>query len=233
MRRLICAVICASFFIMPVSGAEHTKYAALTFDDGPSGRFTQALLDGLSQRQVKATFFLCGYRVKQFPQIAKRILEEGHEVGCHGYSHKPMNSMSRRDMVQEITTTQSLLPEGAQVRLLRPPGGCCSDSVTQVSKARQMPIVLWSVDPRDWATQNAEAVVNWVIRRAKDGDVILLHDMSNSSVTAALGIIDRLTEQGFRFVTVSELATLRNLPLRPGKVYTAFPPRKKDEENGK
>ena len=225
MRRLICAVICASFFIMPVSGAEHTKYAALTFDDGPSGRFTQALLDGLSQRQVKATFFLCGYRVKQFPQIAKRILEEGHEVGCHGYSHKPMNSMSRRDMVQEITTTQSLLPEGAQVRLLRPPGGCCSDSVTQVSKARQMPIVLWSVDPRDWATDDVSSIEKAVLNKVSDGDVILLHDMSESSVNAALDIVDDLLSRGYRFATVSELAAMRSIRIVPGKTFCSFPRR--------
>ena len=232
MRRLVCAMLCAAVLTLPVSGAEGLSYVALTFDDGPSGRFTQTLLDGLQQRNVKATFFLCGYRVRQFPDIAKRIYEEGHEIGCHGYSHKPMKAMSRRDIVQEITTTQSLLPEGARVRLLRPPGGCCGDSVTQVAKARQMPILLWSLDPRDWATHNAAAVEESVIRKVKDGDVILLHDMSDSSVKAALEIVDRLMERGFRFATVTELAAHRNIPLRPGKIYTAFPPRKQ-EENGK
>ena len=89
MRRLILAVLCLQLLSAPLP--EPAKYVALTFDDGPSGRYTRRLLDGLEERNVKATFLLCGYRIEQYPEETTRILREGHEVGCHGFTHKKMN----------------------------------------------------------------------------------------------------------------------------------------------
>lgn len=229
MRRFFCAVMCVCFLILPVQAEPAAKYVALTFDDGPSGRFTRQLLDGLQARNVKATFFLCGYRIKDYPQEAKRILEEGHEVGCHGYSHKSMQTMNRRDLVKEIIDTQALLPESCQVNFLRPPGGCCSDSVRQIAEARKLAILSWSVDPRDWATDDVNSIETFVLERVKDGDVILLHDMSGSSVKAALDIVDQLQQQGYQFATASQLAAMRRISLRPGKTYCCFP-RREDQE---
>lgn len=223
MRRTFCLLLCLSLLIIPVSGDDETKYAALTFDDGPSGRFTRQLLDGLKERDAKATFLLCGYRIREYPQEAERIVQEGHEVGNHGFSHKNMQAMSHRQIAQEIMDTQALLPPGAAVHFLRPPGGCCSTAVSQVAEARQLAILSWSVDPKDWATDDTAAIVESVCRQTKDGDIILLHDMSDSSVQAALQIIDRLSRQGYRFVTVSELARLRHIRPKPGKSYQAFP----------
>ena len=219
MRKIIMALCLCFLLILPVSAA---PAVALTFDDGPSGRFTRALLDGLGERNVKATFFLCGYRIRQYPELTQRILDEGHEIGCHGFSHDSMASMSRRDIYEEIQSTLALLPEGSRVKLLRPPGGCCSESVTQVAQALKMPIVQWSVDPKDWAVHDAAVVASRVLREAKDGDIILLHDMSSSSVSAALAIVDTLTARGFRFATVSELAAQKQTPLAGGKTYTDF-----------
>ena len=219
MKRLLTFLLLLWALALPVSAQAPT--VALTFDDGPSGRFTSALLDGLQQRQVKATFFLCGYRIRQYPQITERIVAEGHEIGCHGFSHNSMEGMSRRDIAEEIGATLELMPEGAKVRFLRPPGGCCSSAVNQVAKAMQMPILQWSVDPRDWALHDAAVVKARVVGAAKDGDVILLHDMSTSSVSAALAIVDELTAKGFRFATVSQLAAGK--ALRPGEIYSAFP----------
>lgn len=224
MRKLLFAILCASLLVLPVSGAPQGKYIALTFDDGPSGSYTRELLDGLRERNVKATFLLCGYRIKDYPREAQQILDDGHEVGNHGYSHKNMQALGRREIADEIMDTQALLPEGTRIRFLRPPGGCCSDGVRQVAEARQLSILSWSVDPRDWATKDADAVSSFVIQAAKDGDIILLHDMSSSSVQAALAIIDKLTEEGFHFVTASELAAIRGVSLKPGKSYGSFPP---------
>ena len=134
-----------------------------------------------------------------------------------------MMTMSRRDIARELQDTGSLLPEGCDPVFLRPPGGEISDAVTQVAKARQLAILRWSVDPRDWATRDAVAVESAVLGNVQDGDIILLHDMTDSSVRAALEIVDRLKSQGFRFVTVSELARLRDTDLIPGKLYTCFP----------
>lgn len=225
MRRIFCAMILLCSLMLSGAGRAQPRYAALTFDDGPSGRFTGKLLDGLAQRNVKATFLLCGYRIAQYPDLTQRIAQDGHEIGSHGYSHKNMQTLGRREIAQEIMDTEALFPAGVRVRFLRPPGGCCSDAVRQVAQARQLAILNWSVDPRDWATKDAGAVEEYVLSHVKDGDVILLHDMSDSSVNAALAIIDRLTEQGYRFVTVSRLAELRQARIIPGKCYCSFPER--------
>lgn len=230
MRRfltLCCALLLA---VLPARAAQDDKYVALTFDDGPSGKYTTRLLDGLYDRGVKATFLLCGYRIKEYPDITQRIFDEGHEIGYHGYSHKNMKGMSRRAIAAELTDTQALLPEECRPVFLRPPGGCCSDAVQQVAEVRGLSILSWSVDPRDWATRDTIAIERAVLGSIRDGDIVLLHDMSASSVQAALDIIDTLLEEDFTIVTASELARLRQVRLRPGQVYTGFP---KKEENVK
>ena len=223
MRRLIALMICLPFLILPVSAAGGSKYVALTFDDGPSGKYTRALLDGLYDRGAKATFLLCGYRIKDYPDLAQRILDEGHEIGYHGYTHDPMKTMSRRQIAQELMDTQALLPQGCRPAFLRPPGGFRSDAVTQVAEARGLAILHWSVDPHDWKIHDKQAIEQAVLNQVKDGDIILLHDMSSQSVEAALDIVDALTDQDYEFVTVSELARLRGIRPKPGTVYARFP----------
>lgn len=230
MRRSLALLLCLPLLTLPVRAAEETKYVALTFDDGPSGKYTRTLLEGLYDRGVKATFLLCGYRVQIYPELAQRILEEGHEIGYHGYSHKNMKELSRRTIASEIIDTDALLPDGCHPRFLRPPGGISSDAVRQVAEARGLSILGWSVDPKDWATHDAAAVKQMVLKNVSDGDIVLLHDMSDSSVKAALGIIDALQEKNYEFVTVSQLAQLRGTTLRVGESYHAFPPRKNDGE---
>lgn len=222
MRRMLFFLV-LPLLVLRVHATE-TKYVALTFDDGPSGRFTEALLDGLYDRGARGTFLLCGYRVAQYPELTQRIFDEGHEIGFHGYSHKTMKGMSRRAIAQEIQDTEALLPEGCHPRFLRPPGGFLSDPVVQVAQARGLPILKWSVDPKDWATNDTAAIEASVLNRIRDGDIVLLHDMSESSVRAALAIVDQLLEEDFEFVTVSELVRIRQARLVPGKEYTAFPP---------
>lgn len=200
------------------------KYAALTFDDGPSGEYTARLLEVLEQRGAKATFFLCGYRLAQYPDLAAQIIAGDHEVGLHGFSHKDMAPMSRRAIAQELMDTQALLPEKCCVRFFRPPGGQLSDGVVQVAKARGLAIALWSVDPRDWESRDAAAIGNHVIRATAAGDVVLMHDMSGSSIKAATAVIDRLQREGFQFVTLSELARLHRVRIHSGEIYRSFPP---------
>ncbi len=221
MRRMLAILLCLCMMV-PVS-AKAEKYVALTFDDGPSGRFTRALLDGMKKRNVKATFLICGYRIKDYPKEAQRIANEGHEIGLHGYSHSCMAKMCQEELEREIADTLALLPEGCRPAFLRPPGGKYSDAVIDAAKQADLGILSWSVDPKDWASQDATAIRQTVVKRIRDGDVVLLHDMSDSSVEAALAIIDELKAQGFTFVTVSQLAKLKNVTLQPGKVYERFP----------
>lgn len=223
MRRIFCLLLLIPLLAIPVQAEEETKYAALTFDDGPSGKFTEKLLDGLYEREVNATFLLCGYRMEQFPELTQRIFSEGHEIGFHGYTHDNMKVMSRRQVADELIRSQPLLPEDCDPVFLRPPGGCCSDGVRQVAQARQLAILGWSVDPKDWATSDKLAIERSVLKNVQDGDIILLHDMTESSVQAALDIVDTLEKEGFTLLTVSELAEIRNTRIQPGKLYTKFP----------
>ena len=223
MRRFLAILLCFCLIGFPCAKAKEPAYVALTFDDGPSGRFTRRLLEGLEQREVKATFLLCGYRLEDYPQLAKQIFEAGHEIGLHGYSHKNMAKLSRKELVEEITATKKLLPAGCRAAFLRPPGGSGTPLVEQIAKQEDLAILTWSVDPRDWAVRDADAVETAVIRQVSDGDVILLHDLSDSSVDAALSIVDKLQASGFQFVTVSQLAALRGTEIEPGKVYNSFP----------
>ena len=221
MRRVMTLLLSLTFLILPVRAANGSKYVALTFDDGPSGKYTRALLDGLYDRGARATFLLCGYRLKDYPDIGQRIFDEGHEIGLHGYSHDSMKSMSRRSIAQELMDTEALLPEGCHPAFLRPPGGFSSDAVRQVAQARGLAILHWSVDPHDWQTHSRQAIETAVLQQVKDGDIILLHDMT--TVDAALAIVDALLEQEYEFVTVSELARLRGIRPKPGMVYKNFP----------
>lgn len=224
MRRFLALFLCISLAVFPVRAAEPVKYVALTFDDGPSGRFTRRLLDGLKERNARATFFLCGYRLETGGDLPRRILEEGHEIGLHGYSHRDLSAMTRSAIAGEITATRALLPGTCRPLWLRPPGGCCSDALKQVCGSAGLAILEWSVDPRDWATRDTAAVGQSVLNWIRDGDVVLLHDMSDSSVDAALAVVDTLQRQGYRFVTVSRLAALRGITPTPGRVYSRFPP---------
>ena len=223
MRRIFALMVCLVLLALPARAEEQQKYVALTFDDGPSGRYTERLLDGLRERGAKATFLLCGYRMEDFPELTARISREGHEIGFHGYSHDNMSVMSRRKIGEELIRSEKLLPEGCRPVFLRPPGGAEGDNVRQVAEVRNLGLLLWSVDPKDWAVKDAPLVISRVVETAGDGDVILMHDMSDSSVTAALEILDRLQNQGYQFVTVSELAELRGVKIRPGETYRRFP----------
>lgn len=224
MRRMFSIFLCLSLLILPVRAAEPEQYVVLTFDDGPSGRYTRRLLEGLAQRQVQATFLLCGYRLRDYPETAQAIFDGGHEIGIHGYSHKFMNKMTEKEVSRELTETLALLPQGCTPVFLRPPGGLTGKAVEQAARDQGLSILNWSVDPRDWKTHDALAVEQAVLGDVGDGDVILLHDLCDSSVDAALAIVDALLERGFHFVTASRMAELRGITPEPGTVYRRFAP---------
>lgn len=199
-------------------------YIALTFDDGPSGSITSTLLDGLKARNAHATFFLCNYRISTFPQTMDRYLAEGHEIANHSATHANLSTASSSKLAQEIDTTNSTITQrtGVTPTLMRPPGGAYDSDVLAALKSRGMSCILWSLDPLDWKLRNTEKIVQAVVSQVEDGDIVLLHDMSNASVQAALQIIDIMQAKGYRFVTVSELAEIKGVTLQPGQVYHGF-----------
>lgn len=224
MKRMLALMLCIFLLYSPARAESGEKLVALTFDDGPSGRFTQKLLKGLEERGVKATFLLCGYRIELYPKLTRQIHALGHEIGLHGYSHDPMNQMSLRQLRREIDKTIALLPDDCPIAFLRPPGGQSNAITQQVLLERNLALLNWSVDPRDWATNDAAAIEQQVVCQVRSGDVILLHDMSDSSVDAALAIVDKLLVQDFRFVTVSQLAKAMGVTPQPGVTYYRFGP---------
>lgn len=225
---LSLAVLCGAAGAEELSeGGERsaTKYVALTFDDGPTGALTAELLDGLKERYVSATFFLCGYRAVEYPELVERIVEEGHEAAIHGWRHVYLHTLPQEEIRDELKGTSDLIEEltGVRPELFRPPGGLCSDVLMEEAAREGLAAILWSVDPEDWNTRDAGTVVRRVLKKTGDGDILLMHDLSRSSVTAALRLIDQMSAQGYQFCTVSELAEVRGKTLEAGEKYYKFP----------
>ena len=193
------------------------KYVALTFDDGPAGPTTQTLLEGLEARDAKATFFLCGYQIGYFPDYPELIDSYGHEIGLHTENHAYLTKVENDTIRREIRKELERMPD-IPIRLLRPPGGHFNGTVESICSSYGLSIIMWSLDTMDWDHENpAEIVPN--ILKAKEGDIILMHDLKSSSVEAALQAIDIMKADGYEFVTISELAAIRDCPLYGGSVY--------------
>ena len=203
------------------AGAEMEKTTpliALTFDDGPMRKTTAALLDGLAQRGVQATFFLTGEQVIGNEDIVRRMEREGHQIGIHTYDHVTLTGLNRADFDAQVDKTRQILKNvlGYEDFALRPPYGLYDEGVQAMAES---PIILWSIDPEDWGDKNARRETEHIVEKAQDGAVILLHDIYSQSVEAALAAVDELHRQGYLFVTVEELFAQRGIELENGKVY--------------
>ncbi len=177
---------------------------ALTFDDGPHPSYTEQLLDGLKERGVHATFFVTGEHAELHPDIIKRMQEEGHLIGNHTYSHMQLQTGNRELFKKELIKTNEILKEitGEDVQYVRPPYGSWDKSF---EKELNMFPVLWTVDPLDWCSSNASCITEKIVDDVEENDIILMHDYFDTSVVAALQVIDELLEEGYTFVTVEEI----------------------------
>ncbi len=186
------------------SGVKEKPSIAITFDDGPSSRYTGRLLGGLKERNVKASFFLIGENAEENPELVERIYKEGHLIGNHTYSHVQMTHLSEEAAVREIEKTDQVISAitGEHVAYMRPPFGAWQ---RELEVRMEVLPVLWSVDPLDWTTENVDEIVSKVVTEVEEGDIILLHDCYASSVEAALRIVDILQKEGYEFVTVDRL----------------------------
>lgn len=180
------------------------KLIAITFDDGPNPLTTPVLLDGLAERNVKATFFMLGTCAEKNSEIVKRMYADGHDIGNHSYSHKNLPKIPNSDAKIQYDKPNEILNSiiGTNSTLFRPPYGHYNQSIKEFIDT---PIILWNIDPEDWKYKDADGISKHIVDRAKDGDIILLHDIYATSVEAAFKVIDTLQEQGFKFVTVDEL----------------------------
>ncbi len=218
---------------------EADVYIALTFDDGPTGSdgtypdgYTATLLDELKKRNVHATFFMCGYRIRDFNGHMKRYLEEGHELGNHTMNH-PMEHLTRldpADIREEVASNSALIESytGQKPTVMRPVGGGVNSNVKEQMQELGLPIINWSVDTQDWKTKNdPDSVKKHIIDEVKDGDIVLMHDLWKGTLPGVLEAIDELqssTDKTYAFVTVSELAAVHGITLEPGVVYSDLSP---------
>ena len=213
---VICTLLCLDLFVfvliyesnvedsVKASTTFYENVIALTFDDGPHGTYTKELLEGLKKREVVASFFILGEHIEGNEELLLQMKEDGHLIGNHTFSHVKLDELNDQTACDEVRRTCEAIESitGEPVEHIRPPYGAYNEKLECMINLNK---VLWTIDPQDWNTTNVDAVVSHVVRNAKDGDIILLHDIYPSSVAAALRIVDELKARGFIFVTVDDI----------------------------
>lgn len=207
-----------------VSGTEEPdakqKLVAITYDDGPSQN-TDRLLDCLEENGAKATFFVVGTQVEQYPETLQRMDEMGMEIGSHTYDHTYLYQVDAATIEEKMRLNEEVITGilGHGTTIMRPTGGGVNDTVRATINE---PMIHWDVDTLDWSHRNAQTTVNTILEQVEDGSIILMHDLYSATVDASEIIIPELIKQGYKLVTVSELAELRGVTLEAGEVYYDF-----------
>lgn len=197
-------IIPVEHLVLPEEKKTEKKRIALTFDDGPHPIYTPQMLELLKEEQVPATFFLLGENVELYGDVVKEIAKEGHLIGNHTYHHVQITSLSLEEACKEIQETSDLIEEltGTGTEYVRPPFGTWNEELEE--RLNLIP-VMWSIDTKDWTTQNVDWIVRETVKHAEDHDIILMHDSYQSTVDAVKRIIEQLEAEGFEFVTVDEI----------------------------
>ena len=221
MKRIICILFCATMIALSFpcavssekvyySAANDGKMIALTFDDGPHPRYTNQILDLLARYGVKATFFEVGENVRYYPDTARRVAREGHEIGNHTDTHPHLRGINGALLFEEVEKCENAIKSvtGVTPTLFRPPEGVIEDSVKVMAQEKNYSLILWDVDTRDWAGRSSADIVKNVTENVSSGDIILMHDYISKkchTVEALNVLIPALLNRGYTFVTVSEL----------------------------
>lgn len=198
---------------------------ALTYDDGPSAHATPRILAALEKYNSRATFFMVGKQAEKRMDVVKKMEELGCEVANHTYDHTLMTKVPPEELASQLARTNQVVSDACGVSpvLMRPCGGARSEAGMNIVGAISMPAVLWSIDTLDWKTRDAQTTIQTVLEQAKDGDIILMHDLYETTADASEVLIPELVNRGFQLVTVSELASYRGGML-PGHTYSRFRP---------
>jgi peptidoglycan/xylan/chitin deacetylase (PgdA/CDA1 family) len=188
------------------------NYIAITFDDGPHPQNTPRLLDMLRARNIKATFYVIGRSVELYPQIVRRTVAEGHEIGNHTHTHRLLSKLSDSEVRSELSRCQDAIARAAGVRprTMRPPyGGLLQRQRELVHAEFGYPTILWSVDPLDWKRPGPSVVTSRILSGTSAGGIVLAHDLHSQTVDAMPATLDGLLRRGFKFVTVSQLLAMK------------------------
>ena len=193
---------------------------ALTFDDGPSAH-TERLLDAFAAHGGKGTFYVVGNMIDNRPNALRRMAAEGHEIGGHSWNHRQLTKLSREELTDQIMSTRAKIYEvtGVDPTTMRPPYGSYNDLVKEVTAELGIAMINWSVDTLDWKHKNADIVYKEVMDQAKDGAIILCHDLHKTTVEAMERAIPALIAEGYQLVTVSELLSSSGKTVQAGAVY--------------
>lgn len=194
---------------------EKKKYISFTFDDGPS-KYTKELLKTLELNKSSATFFMLGNRMKYSEDIVKEIYNSSSEVASHTYSHKNLNKISDKEVLNEINSPVILFKEitGGEIKYLRPPYGNYNETV----KSTNYPIILWNIDPKDWLVKDSNQVYNSVLKHACDGCIVLMHDIYPTTIEAVKMLIPKLNSMGYEVVSISNLAKNKKYQIKNSEI---------------
>ena len=187
------------------------KYVALTFDDGPHKTNTERVLNSLKEFDVKATFFMLGNQVDYYPSLVQRVAEEGHEIGNHSNTHPDLSKVDANRVQEEVETTNQRIYDviGRYPTVFRPPYGSYNNNIITQATNLNLPIIMWSVDSLDWKTKNATSINHEILSTTTNGSIILMHDIHDATADALPSVLKNLKEQGYSFVTVSQLLEWR------------------------
>lgn len=193
------------------------KLIALTFDDGPNHNTTK-VLNILKKYNIKATFFILGCNIKGNEKIIEKMENLNMEIGNHMYSHKLLNKLTNEEIIEEYTKVDNLIFEITQKypTVIRPSYGSYNN---RIKKIINRPIIIWNIDTQDWKYHNSEKIYKKVIKTASDGDIILMHDIYNATANSLELIIPKLLKENYKFVTITELLTKKEIKIEPGNVY--------------
>lgn len=197
------------------------KYIAFTFDDGPSEANTKEIVNFLNKYKSTATFFMLGNLMNRYPDIPKYALDNNMEIGSHTYSHTNLKKLKINKVEEEINKTNEAYfnSTGGVLNLIRPPYGSINE---KIKSSFDYSYILWSVDTEDWRYKDVDHIVNHILEHAEDGDIILMHDIHQTTKEAVFKVVPELYVRGYRIVTVSELAKIKGVELTPHTGYRSF-----------
>jgi peptidoglycan/xylan/chitin deacetylase (PgdA/CDA1 family) len=201
-------------------------YIALTFDDGPGKATTPRLLDMLAKKNIKVTFFVLGENAKDNPEILKREVAEGHEIGNHSWNHPDLSKKSDDAVRSQIQQTQDTVFQitGIKPKIMRPPYGAFTERQKKwAAEQFGLKVILWEVDPNDWKKPGPAIVAHRILEGTRPGSIILSHDIHAQTVDAMAEVLDGLQAKGFKFVTVSELIAMDHPVAKPSPAAAASP----------
>ena len=199
---------------------KNKKIVALTFDDGP-GPYTSNLVDILKDNKTSATFFMLGKNINIYKDTVLKVHESGMEIGYHSYNHKNFKRQKLEVIKEEFNKSNSILKSitGDTFHLIRPPYGEINNKIKDALDAS---FILWNIDTMDWRHKNCDYLVNYVLEKAEDGNIILFHDIHKTSIDAINKLLPLLYVNGYQVVTVSELAEVTGTNLELHKTYRYF-----------